>query len=1235
MRTLSFLSVLALVGCKSDVNIRENERDLEDPEITILYPTANTEVAANTPFTLVALALDEYTVSEDLTVVWISDRDGLIEGVWSWDGAEVSLEMDIGLSSGQHSLTANVADEDGGEGQDTVVINAIPNDAPIVAFTAPATIDPAVFRTEDSYRMTLIATDDLDSPVDLDVEWSGTLATAFTLPPQFNPDGTLGVTLSELDAGTYTVGVTVRDRFGAEGFAEAFLTVVVDSDNDGVVEEDDCDDNDPNSFPGAEDICDGIDNDCDGIIDNDAPEWFADTDDDGFGAGDAVAACEMPDGHVADATDCDDTNVAVFPGADELCNGIDDDCNTLIDDDPIDATLWYVDGDADDFGDPGTVVEACDAPGGNYIDMAGDCLDSENTVYPGADELCDGLDNDCDTLVDEEPPTWYDDSDGDLFGDFSTAAVQCDPPTESSVQVPDDCDDTNLAVFPGADELCNGIDDDCNDLIDDDPIDATPWYVDSDADDFGDPATLVEACDAPGDNYIDMAGDCLDSENTVYPGADEICDGLDNDCDELVDEEPPEWFADTDDDGFGAGDPLASCDVPDGHVADATDCDDTNVAVFPGANELCNGIDDDCNELIDDAPIDATLWYVDGDADDFGDPATLVEACDAPGGNYIDMAGDCLDSENTVYPGADEICDGLDNDCDELVDEEPPTWYADNDGDLFGDFTTAAVQCDPPTENSVQVPDDCDDTLSTVNPDATDICNGIDDDCNGFVDDDLDEGFEWFVDLDGDGFGDPEELIIACDAPDGTVDRPFDCDDSDPARNPTAPELCNGLDDDCDGEPEVALWVGEGHPYDIPSAAVTAARFGDLICVDEGIYDSVIDFRGKSLRMQGVDRDSVIVQSAVGPRFVDGENSSSLLAYMTIRGMAGQNSADKGILYISGASPVIRDVRFTDFSVSSNDHFSGARISRSGTVMEDVVFDNISATRIGSEARTMTAGISASSWTGSAHGLTIERVTAEPGVDLSTGLGTAMRLNGCDVLLEDVTLLDNIGNASSGSSGTIYIDGGSDVEFIRLTAIGNIGNDGDGGVLGIRNSRVTIDGGRLADNETNGVAARGGAISINSSTLIVNNVDFVSNRVVGTERSECGGGAIGVRDANESFVSVRNSSFYDNFAICGSDESGGALWSPTSWTVELSYTNSFGNGSQTYANVSSGSFGAGMTSADPGYRNVFSSNSRIWDFGLVSSSPLIDAGDPAVTDVDGSRSNVGSLGGPYGVWPTD
>ena len=167
--------------------------------------------------------------------------------------------------------------------------------------------------------------------------------------------------------------------------------------------------------------------------------------------------------------------------------------------------------------------------------------------------------------------------------------------------------------------------------------------------------------------------DCDDTDGSIYPGAPELCDGKDNNCNGEIDEPGAEgetrWYADTDGDGYGDPDnSIVSCEQPDGYVADNTDCDDTNEAVNPGAIEICNGIDDDCDGIIDADAAEATTWYVDTDGDGYGD--TPVTDCKQPTGT-VPEGGDCDDADASVHPGADEVCDDeIDNDCDGLVDSE-------------------------------------------------------------------------------------------------------------------------------------------------------------------------------------------------------------------------------------------------------------------------------------------------------------------------------------------------------------------------------------------------------------------------------------------------------------------------------------------------------------------------------------------------------------------------------------
>jgi hypothetical protein len=494
----------------------------------------------------------------------------------------------------------------------------------------------------------------------------------------------------------------------------------------------DCDDLDAGSHPGAVELCDGADNDCDSAIDErdaaDAPTWYADADGDGYGdAARASVACDQPTGHVADDSDCDDGDAAVHPAASEVCNGIDDDCDGLLDDDDPGVSgraTWYADADADGYGDAASARDACSQPSGHSAD-ASDCDDADAGAHPGATELCDGTDNDCDGSVDEDSAadaaTWYADDDEDGYGDPATTTTACSQPS-GHVSDATDCDDRDDDINPGADELCNGFDDDCDGTVDESSAaDAGDWYADSDGDGYGDAASGLSACSAPSGHVADD-GDCDDSAAAINPGADELCNSVDDDCDGAVDErdalDASTWYADVDGDGYG--DPGSSdrdCDAISGYVADATDCDDTDAAIHPGADEYCDGVDSDCDGTLDEADaLDADTWYADADADGYGDPSGGSSACSQPSGTVADH-GDCDDGDAAIHPGVDEVCDGVDNDCDGSVDEDDAvdtsTWYLDADGDGYGVETDTLAACDAPS-GYVGTPGDCDDDDASV-----------------------------------------------------------------------------------------------------------------------------------------------------------------------------------------------------------------------------------------------------------------------------------------------------------------------------------------------------------------------------------------------------------------------------------------------------------------------------------------------------------------------------------------
>jgi hypothetical protein len=262
-----------------------------------------------------------------------------------------------------------------------------------------------------------------------------------------------------------------------------------------VLDKTDCDDTKASVHPGATETCNGIDDNCTGGIDEGVKNsYYPDVDKDGFGDKNATAtqACSAPTGYVTNNTDCNDSSAAVYPGATETCNGIDDNCNGTADE-GLTTTAYYVDGDGDGYGKAGsTATQACSKPVG-YVANNTDCDDTKATVNPGATEICNGIDDNCAGGIDEGvKTTFYQDSDGDGYGNASVSTSACSKPT-GYVTDSTDCDDAKATVHPGATEACNGVDDNCNGTIDEGAAPQT-WYQDSDADGYGNAAVTKSAC---------------------------------------------------------------------------------------------------------------------------------------------------------------------------------------------------------------------------------------------------------------------------------------------------------------------------------------------------------------------------------------------------------------------------------------------------------------------------------------------------------------------------------------------------------------------------------------------------------------------------------------------------------------------------------------------------------------------------------------------------------------------
>ncbi|MFK8003569.1 MAG: MopE-related protein, partial [Polyangiales bacterium] len=380
--------------------------------------------------------------------------------------------------------------------------------------------------------------------------------------------------------------------------------------------------------------------------------------------------------------DCDDTDARRFGGNLEVCDlndaleglGLDEDC------DP--TTFGAVDADGDSYFD-----DRCFNIDDDGVRTGGDdCSDGRGDVNPGTAETCDHRDNNCDGNIDEGVVvTVAPDADRDGFPVAGMNTMEC-PGFAGLVAVDDDtlfdCDDTNPAINPGQLEICDMIDNNCNDLVDDD-TQVVPWYRDTDGDGFGSAASGVVMSCEPVDGATLLDTDCDDDDSGIHPASAEVCDGIDQDCNGRADFEiSPGNFEDDDEDGSAD----IACGAPRG-----VDCDDEDANTGGGTPESCDGRDNDCDMNIDEGATEVQ-WFYDGDGDGHGTNANPsfppVLSCSPPAG-YVGSAGDCNDRDAARNPDATEDCNSVDDDCDGALDEAPaicdcPVGTMDCDGDARG-----------------------------------------------------------------------------------------------------------------------------------------------------------------------------------------------------------------------------------------------------------------------------------------------------------------------------------------------------------------------------------------------------------------------------------------------------------------------------------------------------------------------------------------------------------------------
>ncbi|MBK8705737.1 MAG: HYR domain-containing protein [Saprospiraceae bacterium] len=529
------------------------------------------------------------------------------------------------------------------------------------------------------------------------------------------------------------------------------------------------------------------------------PTWYRDMDGDSFGdPNNSMMAASQPTGYVSDNTDCNDNNAAIKPGATEVCDGVDNDCDGSTDE-GVQIT-YYRDMDGDSYGNPSNTTLACSLPtgyvtnntdcddndslerpgqvwhkdtdGDNYaqtgaatltqclrpagykvaselISTTGDCNDNNAAIKPGATEVCDGVDNDCDGSTDEGVQiTYYRDMDGDSYGNPSNTTLACSLPT-GYVTNNSDCDDNDSLEKPGQ-----------------------VWYKDTDGDNYAQTGapTLTQCLRPAGyivaSELISTTGDCNDNNPAIKPGATEVCDGIDNNCDGSTDEGvQTTYYRDMDGDSYGnPSNTTLACSLPTGYVTNNTDCDDTDPLEKPGQT-----------------------WYADVDNDGYSSGVTQI-SCLRPSGHKVageltSTTGDCNDNDEDINPAATEVCDGIDNNCDGSTDEGVlTTYYRDQDGDGFGNASITQQACSAPS-GYVANNTDCNDNNALEKP-----------------------GQMWYKDIDGDGYAETGAATITeCARPAGykvaseLTSTTGDCNDGNAAIKPGAVEVCDGVDNDCDG----------------------------------------------------------------------------------------------------------------------------------------------------------------------------------------------------------------------------------------------------------------------------------------------------------------------------------------------------------------------------------------------------------------------------------------------------
>ncbi|MBD3313854.1 PKD domain-containing protein, partial [Candidatus Woesearchaeota archaeon] len=369
---------------------------------------------------------------------------------------------------------------------------------------------------------------------------------------------------------------------------------------------------------------------------------------------DVIAACVDADGDGYNASggacgvvDCDDSNPNINPGEIDICNGLDDDCNSGT----VDGSGETAPLNSNQQGECTGSAQLCTGAGGwidYYLNIP--------TYEPLNEVSCDTLDNDCDGTADEGlTTTYYEDGDSDFYGNPAVLVDECSQPA-GYVTDNTDCDDADPNINPGEIDVCNGVDDDCDAGTADGSGESAPLNSNQQ----GECSGSEQICAGVSGWQDDYSG------IPTYESPDEVtCDTLDNDCDGTADEGlTTTYYLDGDSDLYGNPAVFVDeCSQPAGYVADNTDCDDGDAGINPGAAEICgDGIDQDCSGsdvpcTCGDSTVDIGETCDDGNtiSGDGCDSSCQTEFC-GDGTTQTFIGEQCDDGNNAGGDGCSAIC---------------------------------------------------------------------------------------------------------------------------------------------------------------------------------------------------------------------------------------------------------------------------------------------------------------------------------------------------------------------------------------------------------------------------------------------------------------------------------------------------------------------------------------------------------------------------------------------------